>query len=63
MRNYRYGPYDGGPDPLEPPFDVREALDEMSDSILAGSDPSEALRDLLRRGASGRRGLDASVGE
>jgi uncharacterized protein with von Willebrand factor type A (vWA) domain len=58
MRNYRYGPYDGGPDPLEPPFDVREALDEMSDSILAGSDPSEALRDLLRRGASGRRGLD-----
>jgi uncharacterized protein with von Willebrand factor type A (vWA) domain len=58
MRNYRYGPYDGGPDPLEPPFDVRTALDEMSDSILGGSDPSEALRDLLRRGASGRRGLD-----
>jgi len=58
MKNYRYGPYDGGPDPLESPFDVRSALDDMSDSILAGSDPSEALRDLLRRGANGRRGLD-----
>jgi uncharacterized protein with von Willebrand factor type A (vWA) domain len=58
MSGYRYGPYDGGPDPLEPPFDVRSALDEMSDSILGGSNPNEALRDLLRQGAGGRRGLD-----
>jgi uncharacterized protein with von Willebrand factor type A (vWA) domain len=58
MSSYRYGAYDGGPDPLEPPFDVRAALDDMSDAILSGSDPSEALRDLLRRGTTGRRGLD-----
>jgi uncharacterized protein with von Willebrand factor type A (vWA) domain len=58
MSSYRYGAYDGGPDPLESPFDVRAALDDMSDAILSGSDPSEALRDLLRRGTAGRRGLD-----
>ena len=36
MNSYRYGAYDGGPDPLEPPFDVRAALDDMSDAILSG---------------------------
>ena len=56
--NYRYGPYHDGPDPLAAPFDVRNALDEMSDAILNGSNPSEALRDALRRGFEGRRGLD-----
>ena len=63
MNSYRYGAYDGGPDPLEPPFDVRAALDDMSDAILSGSDPSEALRDLLRRGTAGRRGLDELLRE
>jgi len=58
MANYRYGEYDGGPDPLAPPYDVRGALDEMSEEILGGGTPSDALRDLLRRGWSGRRGLD-----
>jgi len=58
MANYRYGPYDGGPDPLSSPYDVREALDEMGDSILGGGSPLDALRDLLRRGWSDRRGLD-----
>jgi uncharacterized protein with von Willebrand factor type A (vWA) domain len=56
--SYRYGPYHEGPDPLAAPFDVRSALDEMSDSILDGSSPSDALRDALRRGFTGRRGLD-----
>ncbi len=56
--SYRYGPYHDGPDPLAPPFDVRSALDEMSDDILSGSSPSDALRDALRRGVSGNRGLD-----
>ena len=56
--NYRYGEYDGGPDPLAAPFDVREALDEMGDSVLAGGTPGDALRDLLRRGWQERRGLD-----
>jgi uncharacterized protein with von Willebrand factor type A (vWA) domain len=58
VTGYRYGPYDGGPDPLAPPYDARRALDEMGDSVLAGSDPATALRDLLRRGLQGHRGLD-----
>jgi uncharacterized protein with von Willebrand factor type A (vWA) domain len=55
---YRYGPYSDGPDPLAPPYDVRGALDALGDSVLEGSTPAEALRDLLRRGAPDRRGLD-----
>ena len=58
MANYRYGEYDGGPDPLAAPFDVRGALDEMGDEVLAGGTPSDALRDLLRRGWEDRHGLD-----
>jgi len=55
---YRYGEYDGGPDPLEPPYDVRGAVDALGESILAGEDTSTALRDLIRRGLESRRGLD-----
>jgi uncharacterized protein with von Willebrand factor type A (vWA) domain len=55
---YRYGRYAGGPDPLEPPYDVRGAVDELGESVLDGTDPASALRDLLRRGLSGHRGLD-----
>ena len=58
MSGYRYGPYSGGPDPLEPPYDVRGAVDALGESVLDGTDPSSALRDLLRRGLSGHRGLD-----
>jgi uncharacterized protein with von Willebrand factor type A (vWA) domain len=58
MRGYRYGPYAGGPDPLEPPYDVRGAVDALGESVLDGTDPASALRDLLRRGVSGHRGLD-----
>lgn len=66
MSRYRYGAYEDGPDPLAPPYDVRAALDAMGDSVLDGTRPDEALRDLLRRGlpdAQGRlpnsgRGLD-----
>ena len=58
MAGYRYGEYAGGPDPLAPPFDARGALDELGDAVLDGTDPSTALRDLLRRGLAGRRGLD-----
>ena len=47
-----------GPDPLAPPYDVREALDEMGERILGGDNPRDALRDLLRRGWQDRRGLD-----
>src|SRR5580704_10000146 len=58
MANYRYGEYDGGPDPLAAPYDVRGALDDMGDDILGGGTPAEALRDLLWRGWQNRRGLD-----
>jgi uncharacterized protein with von Willebrand factor type A (vWA) domain len=56
--HYRYGPYSYGPDPLALPYDVRGAVDEMGDEILAGASPADALRDLLRRGMRDRRGLD-----
>ncbi|MCO5992754.1 VWA domain-containing protein [Actinoallomurus rhizosphaericola] len=61
MAGYRYGPFHEGPDPLAPPYDVRAALDAMGDSMLEGTNPGDALRDLLRRGLPGerrRRGLD-----
>ena len=54
-----YGAWNGGRDPLEPPFDVRAALDEMGDSVLAGMSPRSALERMLRRGMDGKRGLDA----
>jgi len=58
MANYRYGRYVYGPDPLALSYDVRGAVDEMGDAILAGAAPADALRDLLRKGSEGRRGLD-----
>jgi uncharacterized protein with von Willebrand factor type A (vWA) domain len=58
MSGYRYGEYRDGPDPLEPPYDVRGAVDAMGESVLDGTDPAAALRDLLRRGMSGHQGLD-----
>src|SRR3954447_10483355 len=58
-RGYRYGRWRGGPDPLAPPYDVAAAVDEIGDQVLGGSGVREAMRDLLRRGIDGRRGLDA----
>src|SRR6478752_2719323 len=57
-RRYSYGPYDGGPDPLAPPFDLRAAIDRIGDDVLDGSSPRQALRELMRRGVGDRRGLD-----
>jgi uncharacterized protein with von Willebrand factor type A (vWA) domain len=57
-KGYRYGRWQGGPDPLAPPYDLGNAVDEIGDSVLGGSGVREALRELLRRGAEGRRGLD-----
>ena len=56
---FQYGPWAGGPDPLEPPYDIRNALDEVGDDVLAGMSPRAALNRLLRRGTTGRDGLDA----
>jgi len=58
VRGYRYGEWHGGRDPLEAPFDVAEALDAVGDAVLDGASPSQALRDLLRRGTGGLRGVD-----
>jgi uncharacterized protein with von Willebrand factor type A (vWA) domain len=58
MRRNRYGEWDGGPDPLAAPYDVRAAVDEVGAEVLDGGSLREALRNLLRRGLSGRRGLD-----
>jgi uncharacterized protein with von Willebrand factor type A (vWA) domain len=55
---YRYGAWHGGRDPLEPPFDVAEALDAVGDAVLDGASPQQALRDLLRQGTDGLRGVD-----
>jgi len=55
---FRYRPWSGGPDPLAPPYDVRSALDAVGRDVLAGGSLREALRDLMRRGMDGRRGLD-----
>jgi len=57
-RRYRYRAWHGGPDPLAPPYDVRQALDALGEEVLAGESLREALRELLRRGLpdeSGRR--------
>lgn len=62
VRN-RYGAWHGGEDPLAPPYDVRRAVDEVGQEVLAGGSMREALRDLLRRGTGDddgqrRQGLD-----
>ena len=61
MARYRYGTWtgNGGVDPLEPPLDIRQALDEIGEDVLAGMSPRSALQRLIRSGANGRPGLDA----
>ncbi|MFC9981435.1 VWA domain-containing protein [Gordonia sp. NPDC127522] len=54
----RYQRYSGGPDPLAPPVDLREALETIGDDVMAGVSPQRALRELLRRGTPNMRGLD-----
>ncbi len=55
----RYGAWNGGPDPLESPFDIGQVLDEIGDDVLGGMSPRNALNRMLRRGTNGRNGLDA----
>ena len=55
---FRYGAWRGGPDPLKPPFDVREAIDRIGRDVLSAGTVRDALRDLMRRGIDGRGGLD-----
>ncbi|WP_327110874.1 VWA domain-containing protein [Nocardia sp. NBC_01730] len=55
---YSYGPYHDGPDPLAPPLDLREALDQIGNEVMEGSSPRTALQELLRRGTSTMPGLE-----
>lgn len=54
----RYGRYTGGPDPLAPPIDLTEALEEIADDVMAGYSPERAMREYLRRGSRDMTGLD-----
>jgi uncharacterized protein with von Willebrand factor type A (vWA) domain len=54
----RYTAYDGGPDPLASPVDIAEALDAIGEDVMAGYSPERAMREFLRRGSQGQRGLD-----
>ncbi|GAA4937816.1 vWA domain-containing protein [Actinoplanes utahensis] len=56
---FRYGAWRDGPDPLAPPYDVRAAVDEMGERVLGGDSLRDALRDLIRQGPRGERGLDS----
>ena len=55
---YRYGSWSGGADPLAPPFDVREAVDEIGREVMEGSSLREAIDRLMRQGLGDRGGLD-----
>ena len=55
---HRYGQWQGGPDPLAPPYDVRAAVDAIGRDVMGGARLRDALRDLFRRGPLGSRGLD-----
>ena len=57
-RTSRYARYAGGPDPLAPPVDLREALDAIGEDVMAGVSPERAMRELLRQGTQSRVGLD-----
>lgn len=58
MADSSYRRYTGGPDPLAPPVDLREALAQVGDQVMAGSSPRRAISELMRRGMRGRKGLD-----
>ena len=61
MPGYRYSRWDGTQDdPLGPDLDVPGIVDALSDELLEGGDPAEAIDRLMRRGLPGRfGGLDA----
>ena len=59
----RYSAYSGGPDPLAPPVDLREALEQIGQDVMAGTSPRRALSELLRRGTENMRGADRLAAE
>jgi uncharacterized protein with von Willebrand factor type A (vWA) domain len=59
----RYSAYTGGPDPLAPPVDLADALEQIGQDVMAGASPRRALSELLRRGTKNMRGADRLAGE
>jgi uncharacterized protein with von Willebrand factor type A (vWA) domain len=59
----RYSRYTGGPDPLAPPVDLREALEQIGQDVMEGSSPRRALAELMRRGTENLRGADRLAAE
>ncbi|MCB1289313.1 MAG: VWA domain-containing protein [Mycobacterium sp.] len=62
-RDSRYSAYTGGPDPLAPPVDLREALGQIGEDVMAGASPRRALSELLRRGTPTMKGTDRLAAE
>ena len=62
-RTSRYSAYTGGPDPLAPPVDLREALEQIGQDVMEGTSPRRALSELLRRGTKNMRGADKLAAE
>ena len=62
MPRSRYGRYVDGPDPLAPPVDLAEALEAISEDVMAGYSAERALREFLRRGGRNSQGLDDLAG-
>ena len=62
-RTSRYSRYSGGPDPLAPPVDLREALEAIGQDVMEGTSPRRALSELLRRGSKNMPGADRLAAE
>jgi uncharacterized protein with von Willebrand factor type A (vWA) domain len=56
-RRSEYGRFHGGPDPLAGRADAATGVDEIGKRILEGQSVRDALRDVLRSGSQGRRGM------
>ena len=59
----RYSAYTGGPDPLAPPVDLREALEQIGQDVMEGTSPRRALAEMLRRGTKNMKGADRLAAE
>lgn len=59
----RYSRYTGGPDPLAPPVDLRDALEQIGKDVMEGSSPRRALSELMRRGMKDMKGADRLAAE
>jgi len=63
VHDSRYSAYTGGPDPLAPPVDLRDALEQIGQDVMEGTSPRRALQELLRRGTKDTKGADRLAAE